>query len=100
MSKLLLSAICGVLGTLPFLLGGAASNGGILSAFVVPAWMFEFAVSRSDVAMDEVQLNRMSVLAQFIGYFLFAYCAVTIRSMIRNKHNNAFKGRRAKRARP
>jgi hypothetical protein len=78
-SKLLLSVICGVLGTLPFLLGGAASNGGIFSAFVVPAWMFESAVSRSDVAMDDVQLNRMSVLAQFIGYFLFAYCAMTIK---------------------
>lgn len=91
MARLFFSVFFGVFGIVPFILGGASSNGGILSAFVVPALALEFVAPWIGLDMDGAQLNRMAVLAQFTVYFLVAYCIMTIRNMIKSKHSNAVK---------
>lgn len=87
-------AICtftGLLGTAPFLFGAASSSGGNFAFLAFPALLLQHAVLNWGLPLDDVQLNRWAVVAQFAGYFLLALLVLVVFKRFAKKHNKSLK---------
>ena len=85
MKKILLCTVIGFLGTLPFFLGAASSSGSNFAVLALPSKLLQYAVLNWGLSLDDVQLNRWAVFAQFFSYFVLTYCVMVIKSAIKNK---------------
>ena len=90
MKSLIFSIVVGILGTLPFLFGAASSSGGNYVVLALPAKLLQYATFNWGLQLNDVQLNRWAVVAQFVGYFLLALLVITIINMLAKKHNKSF----------
>lgn len=82
MKNLIISLIIGLFGILPFLFGAASSGGGYFVVLAFPAKLLQYAVLNWGFSLDDVQLNRWAIVAQFIGYFLLTLIVISIRNIM------------------
>ena len=91
MKKIFICTVCGLIGVAVFLLGAASSSGGYFVVMAFPAKLLQYAVLNWGLPLDDVQLNRWGVAAQFLGYFVIALILMQLTNTFTKKHNNSFK---------